>query len=60
MCMVREVQKDGVIVVGYDRESKPFYYNEITRKYEELITWSKAYSLNVVDEDRLGEVGYIR
>jgi len=38
LCMMVEVQNDGLLVMGYDKSSRPFYYNDLNDKLEELIT----------------------
>jgi len=59
LAFVVEVQDDGVIVRGFDSHSKPFYYDEITHKNEELIKWAEHYFIDIVDEARMNEPGYL-
>lgn len=59
ICQVLKVERDGAIVQGYDENSKPYYYDSISNRIQELLPWTEAYSLDVVDECRLGEGGYL-
>ncbi len=56
-CLVLDTQDDGIIVTGYTRQSKRYYYSN--GKPQELLGWNDATVLEQIDEDRINESGYL-
>ena len=55
---VVEVVKEGIKVTGVGEDR--MHYDSHKRDGIELIPWSDAYGLDLLDTDRMGEPGYLR